>query len=52
VADEELLPSHCRFRTDRVMLIQGDMDAAEKGKGLLEELQRRDAKLHSNESTS
>lgn len=45
VDDDELLLSDCRFRIDRAMLIQGDMEAAEHAKGLLEELQRCDAKL-------
>jgi hypothetical protein len=45
IDEEELLPSDCRFRIDRSMLIQGDISMAEEGKLLLENLQRRDAKL-------
>jgi hypothetical protein len=45
VEEEELLPSDCRFRIDRALLIQGDADAAEEAKTLVENLQRCDAKL-------
>jgi hypothetical protein len=48
VLDDELLLSDCRFRIDRAMMIQGDMEAAESAKALLEELQRRDARLRSS----
>jgi hypothetical protein len=46
---DELLPSDCRFRIDRAMLIQGDMAAAEEAKTLLESLQRHDAHLRRKE---
>jgi hypothetical protein len=45
IDDDELLPSDCRFRIDRSMLIQGNISGAEEGKALLENLQRRDAKV-------
>ena len=45
IPDDDLLPSDCRFRIDRGMLIQDDMDAADIAKTLIEELQRHDYKL-------
>jgi hypothetical protein len=45
VEECELLPSDCRFRIDRAMLIQGDITAAGDGKELMESLQRRDRQL-------
>jgi hypothetical protein len=45
IDESELLPSDCRFRIDRSMLIQGNVSGAEEGKTLMENLQRRDAKL-------
>jgi hypothetical protein len=41
----DLLPSDSRYRIDRAMLLQGDLDAAEHAKVLLETLQRKDVKL-------
>ncbi|KAK8886369.1 hypothetical protein M9Y10_041832 [Tritrichomonas musculus] len=52
ISDEDLLPSDCRFRIDRGMLIQGEMDLADKAKTLIEELQRRDYKLRESISKS
>jgi hypothetical protein len=45
VNDDELLPSYCRSRIDRGYVIQGNEEIAEQAKELLEELQRRDARL-------
>lgn len=45
IPDEEMLPSDARFRIDRSWLIQGNIDVADEAKTLLEELQRKDAKL-------
>lgn len=45
VPDDDLLPSDCRFRIDRGMLIANKMDEANKAKALIEELQRHDYKL-------
>lgn len=45
IPENDLLPSDCRFRIDRGMLINNDMDAADRAKNLIEELQRHDYKL-------
>ena len=45
IQDDELLPSDCRYRIDRGFLIQDDMESAEKSKKVMEEMQRREAKL-------
>jgi hypothetical protein len=45
IDEDELLPSDCRFRIDRSMLIQGDVVTAEEAKVLLENMQRQDSKL-------
>lgn len=45
VTDDELLPSDCRFRIDRMYLIKGDLDEADKAKVIIEESQRREEKL-------
>jgi hypothetical protein len=45
VDEEDLLLSDCRFRVDRGTLIQGDMEAADAAKKLVETLQRQDAKM-------
>jgi hypothetical protein len=45
VEPSDLLPSDSRYRIDRAMLLQGDMEAAEQAKVLIESLQRRDVKL-------
>jgi hypothetical protein len=45
VEPDRLLLSDARFRIDRALVIQGDMEGAEVAKTLLEQLQRRDAKL-------
>jgi hypothetical protein len=45
VEEDALLPSDCRFRIDRAMLIQGDVAAAGDAKELMQSLQRRDANL-------
>ncbi|OHT16765.1 Oxysterol binding protein [Tritrichomonas foetus] len=45
VPEEMLLPSDVRFRFDRVLLIQGKLEEADKAKTALEELQRREEKL-------
>jgi hypothetical protein len=50
IDENELLPSDCRFRIDRSMLIQGDVSGAEEGKILIENLQRRDVKLRVKEA--
>ncbi|KAK8852413.1 hypothetical protein M9Y10_017387 [Tritrichomonas musculus] len=49
IPDDEILPSDCRYRIDRGFLIQNDMDTAENAKKIIEELQRRDAKLRSSD---
>jgi hypothetical protein len=48
VPPADLLPPDSRYRIDRAMLIQGDVDAAEHAKVLLEVLQRRDVKLRAS----
>lgn len=50
VQDELLLPSDGRFRIDRAYLINKTVSEADPAKTLLEELQRRDAKLRKKES--
>ncbi|KAK8840294.1 hypothetical protein M9Y10_030849 [Tritrichomonas musculus] len=45
IPDADLLPSDCRFRIDRGMLIDEKNDEAETAKTLIEELQRHDYKL-------
>ena len=45
VPDEELLPSDCRFRLDRMYLIKGDLPTADNVKVVIEESQRREEKL-------
>lgn len=45
IQEDEILPSDCRYRIDRGFLIQNDMESAENAKRIMEELQRRDAKL-------
>jgi hypothetical protein len=50
IDESELLSSDCRFRIDRSMLIQGNVSGAEEGKLLIENLQRRDAKLRVKEA--
>lgn len=45
VGDDELLPSDCRFRIDRMFLIKGQMEAADDGKAVIENAQRREEKL-------
>lgn len=45
IPDDDLLPSDCRFRIDRGMLIDDKMDEADKAKQLIEELQRHDYRL-------
>jgi hypothetical protein len=40
-----LLPSDSRFRIDRAMLLDKRMDDADRAKGFLEEMQRREEKL-------
>lgn len=49
VSDDDLLPSDGRFRIDRSYLIKQSVAEADKAKTLLEELQRRDAKLRKKE---
>lgn len=43
--EDELLLSDCRFRIDRSLLIQKNLDEADKGKVIIEESQRREEKL-------
>jgi hypothetical protein len=43
--EEFLLPSDCRFRIDRAMLLDKRMDDADRAKVILEEMQRREEKL-------
>lgn len=45
IADDELLPSDVRYRIDRGLLINNNLDEADKAKTALEELQRREAKI-------
>ena len=45
IPDDDLLPSDCRYRIDRGMLIEDKMDEADHAKTLIEELQRHDYRL-------
>ena len=50
ITDDSLLPSDSRFRFDRVLLINGKLEEADKAKTALEELQRREEKLRESVS--
>lgn len=43
--EELLLPSDCRYRIDRSLLITKELDDADKGKVIVEESQRREEKM-------
>lgn len=45
VDEDMILPSDCRFRLDRMYLIQKNMDVADEAKVVIEESQRREEKL-------
>ncbi|OHT16256.1 Oxysterol binding protein [Tritrichomonas foetus] len=45
VKDDELIPSDVRFRLDRNLLIEKNMEEADKAKTALEEVQRREEKI-------
>lgn len=45
VEQDMLLPSDSRYRLDRVLLIKGQMEDADKAKSALEEIQRREEKI-------
>ena len=45
VDDDELIPSDCRYRLDRSLFINNEMSTADKGKHVVEELQRYENKI-------
>jgi hypothetical protein len=47
IANEDLLPSDCRFRLDRCLFIQGKLNEADDAKIALEQAQRREEELRS-----
>ncbi|KFM24462.1 Oxysterol-binding protein 9 [Auxenochlorella protothecoides] len=47
IAEREALPSDCRFRNDLVQLKTGTLDAAQRAKVELEQVQRADRRLRS-----